>query len=121
MAVIDTGSIKGNVISQNFFHGGAPSTSAASWSSFGIACKPAKIIIIIKGIKVQASITIIINRAISSDPKKEGLSQPRARTSREIGPNLISSMDLPIIQLTATGDNIKGIRNATLKNFLALI
>ena len=35
-----------------------------------MACKPAKIIIIIKGIKVQASITIIINRAISSDPKK---------------------------------------------------
>ena len=73
------------------------------------------------GMKVHASITIIINLAISSEPKKEGLSHPKARASREIGPNLISSIDLPIIQLTATGDNIKGIKNATLKNFLALI
>ena len=70
---------------------------------------------------VHASITIIINRAISSEPKKEGLSHPNVRAKREIGPNLISNIDLPIIQLTATGDNIKGIKNATLKNFLAFI
>ena len=116
MAVIDTGSISGKVISQKRFQAGAPSTSAASCNSRGIACKPARIIIIIKGINVQASIIMIIARAISPEPKKEGLSQPNSRASREIGPKRISSIDLPIIQLTATGDSIKGSKKATRKN-----
>ena len=121
IAVIETGSISGKVISQKRFQGGAPSTCAASCSSLGIACNPARIIIIINGMKVHASITMIMPRAISPEPKKEGLSQPRNLASLDIGPKRISSMDLPIIQLTATGESINGIKKATRKNFRARI
>ena len=60
-------------------------------------------------------------RAISWLPKKEGFSQPNSLASRDIGPNLASYIDFPIIQLTATGDSINGIKKATRKNLRALI
>ena len=60
-------------------------------------------------------------RAISGEPKKDGLSQPSQRAKRAIGPKRNSSIDLPIIQLTATGESISGNRNATRKNLRARI
>ena len=116
IAVIETGSIRGNVTSQNERQPVAPSTRDASVSSLGIACNPASSMIIMKGMNVQASISMMVARATSGVPKKEGLSQPSQRARRARGPNRASSIDLPTIQLTATGDSIRGRRNATRKN-----
>ena len=57
-----------------------------------------------KGMKVQASISMMVIFAITGLPKNDGSSHPSARPSRAKGPNRASSMDFPIIQLTATGD-----------------
>jgi hypothetical protein len=77
--------------------------------------------IIMKGMKVQASRIMMVALAIQGLSKKLGLSTPSARASREIGPKRGSSIDLPIIQLTATGDSISGIRKATRQNLRARI
>ena len=82
IAVIETGSIKGNVTYQNPRQLPAPSTLAAYWISFGIACRPARIMILMKGIKVQPSMIIMVARATSGIPKKEGRSQPSSRAGR---------------------------------------
>ena len=121
IAVIDTGSIIGKVTSQNARQPLAPSTLAASFNSFGMACRPARIMIIMKGMKVQASITMMAALAIHGLPKNDGSSQPRSRPNRAMGPKRGSSIDLPIIQLTATGDSISGRRKATRKNLRARI
>ncbi len=60
-------------------------------------------------------------RASSGLAKKAGSSQPSARASFDTGPKRNSSIDLPIIQHTATGDSISGSRNATRKNRRARI
>jgi len=73
------------------------------------------------GMKVQASITMIVSLAISGEPKNEGCSQPSHFASRASGPNRTSSMDLPTIQLSATGDSISGRRKVTRQNFRARI
>jgi len=70
---------------------------------------------------VQLSIIIIDIFAISGDEKKAGDSHPKAFANFVIGPNLTSNIDLPTIQLTATGLNIKGSKKETLKNFLPAI
>jgi len=49
------------------------------------------------------------------------LPQPRWRASVAIGPKRYSMIDLPIIQLTATGLNMNGSRNTTRKNLRALM
>ena len=43
------------------------------------------------------------------------------RISRATGPKRYSIIDLPTIQLTATGDSMKGMRNTTRQNFRATI
>ena len=121
IAVKETGNIIGKIIFQKRGHLDAPSTFAASNTSLGRDCIPAKIMIIINGIYVQLSIIIIINLAISGEEKKAGESQPKVLAKRVTGPNLTSSIDFPIIQLTATGLSINGKRKETRKNFLATI
>ena len=69
----------------------------------------------------QASITSIESRAIQGSVKKAGFSQPRKRARRATGPKRFSMIDLPIIQLTATGESMNGSRNTTRKNRRALI
>ena len=64
---------------------------------------------------------MMTKRAISGLSKKDGFSTPNCRASRASGPKRGSSIDLPIIQLTATGLSISGIRKATRKNFRARI
>ena len=76
---------------------------------------------IIRGINVQASMHIIVNLAISGLLKKVGVSQPKNLPKLATGPKRCSNIDLPTIQLTATGLNIRGIKKAILKNFLPLI
>ena len=76
---------------------------------------------IIRGINVQASIAIIVNLAISGLLKKVGVFQPKNRPKFATGPNRCTNIDLPTIQLTATGLNIRGIKKEILKNFLPLI
>ena len=122
IAVTDTGSISGKVTSQKPCQRLAPSTRAASCTSLGIAWRPASSMIIMNGMKVQASSAI--DRQPWPDPRvgeEGGLSQPSQRASRATGPKRNSSIDLPIIQDTATGDSISGSRNATRKNFRARI
>ena len=121
IAVIDTGSISGNVTSQNRVQALAPSTSAASCNSLGMAWSPARIMIIINGMYVHASMSMIIKRAISGEEKNDGFSTPISRSIRAIGPNRFSNIDLPIIHETATGDSIRGNKNATRKNLRPLI
>ena len=121
MAVTLTGSISGKVIRQKVCHGLAPSTFAASRMSFGSAWSPASRRIIISGMNTQASITSIDSRAIQGSVKKAGFSQPRKRARRATGPKRFSMIDLPTIQLTATGDSMNGSRNTTRKNRRALI
>ena len=116
-----TGSISGKVMCQKLVQREAPSTLAASTTSLGRAWRPASSMIIMKGMKVQASITIMVSRAISAVPKKDGVSQPRNRPRLASGPKRISIMDFPTIQLTATGESMRGRRNATRKNFRARI
>ena len=77
--------------------------------------------IIMNGMKVQASSTMIEMRAVIGLVKKAGLSQPRVRASVAAGPNRYSISDLPIIHDTATGDSINGIRKTTRKNLRARI
>ena len=69
--------------------------------------------IIISGMKVQASITMMLRRAISGDVKNAGLSQPSWRAKVAAGPKRFSISDLPIIQLTATGLSMSGMRKTT--------
>ncbi len=73
------------------------------------------------GMNVQASIAMIMRRAISGVPKKDGFSQPSQRASVASGPKRVSIIDLPIIQLTATGLSINGSRKTTRKNLRATI
>ena len=119
IAVTLTGSISGKVISQKDCQAVAPSTLAASFISFGSACRPASSRIIMKGIETQASIAMMLMRAIQGSVKKAGLSQPRQRASFAAGPKRYSIIDLPIIQLTATGLSMNGSRKATRKNLRA--
>ncbi len=65
--------------------------------------------------------TMIIRRATSGVPKNDGVSQPSVLATRAIGPNRGSNIDLPTIQDTATGESIRGSRNATRKNLRARI
>ena len=74
-----------------------------------------------KGIETQASIAMMLKRAIQGEVKKAGLSQPRWRASVAAGPKRYSMSDLPIIQLTATGLSMNGSRKATRKNLRARI
>ena len=74
-----------------------------------------------KGMKIQASSIAIVSRAISGLAKKAGSSQPSMRARLATGPKRNSSIDLPIIQPTATGDSISGSRKATRKKRLARI
>ena len=60
-------------------------------------------------------------RAIQGEAKKAGLSQPSKRAKCATGPKRYSSIDLPIIQLTATGLSMNGIRNTTRKKRRARI
>ena len=72
------------------------------------------------GIETQASIAIDAERARSrASAKKAGLSQPRWRASVAAGPKRYSIIDLPIIQLTATGLSMNGSRKTTRKNLRA--
>jgi hypothetical protein len=64
---------------------------------------------------------MMLVRAIHGVVKKAGESHPSSRASVAAGPKRNSISDLPIIQLTATGLSMNGSRNATRKNFLALI
>ena len=121
MAVIETGSISGKMIRQKVCQVLAPSTLAASRISFGSAWSPASSRIIISGMKTQASITSIAERAIQGSLKKAGLSQPRKRASLAIGPKRFSMIDLPTIQLTATGDSMNGRRKTMRKKRRARI
>ena len=77
-----TGSISGKVICQKACQALAPSTLAASSTSFGSACRPASSRIIMKGIETQASIAMMLSRAIQGEAKKAGLSQPRIAGQR---------------------------------------
>ena len=120
-AVSVTGSISGKMTFRKFCHAVAPSTRAASITSPGRAWSPASSMIIMNGMKIQASRTIIVSFAGISLAKNAGLLQPSARASCETGPKRNSSIDFPIIQDTATGDSIRGSRNATRKNRRARI
>ena len=75
--VMLTGSMMGNVTCQNDCQPFAPSTLAASCTSFGIACKPASRMIMMKGIETQASMASMLSHAIHGEAKNAGLSQPR--------------------------------------------
>src|SRR5680860_1331624 len=112
-AVTLTGKSNGNVICQNDFHPVAPSTLADSMTSAGNACNPASIKTMMNGIDTQASMDMMLNRAIQGSEKKEGSSQPSLRASIAPGPNRVSNIDLPIIPLTATGLSINGNRKTT--------
>ena len=57
--------------------------------------------------------------AIQGEVKKAGFSQPINLAKVATGPKRFSMIDLPIIQLTATGLSMKGSRNATRKNLRA--
>ena len=120
-AVTDTGSISGKVTCQKVCQAVAPSTRAASSTSRDIACRPASSMIIMNGMKVQASSTMIEMRAVIGLEKKAGFSQPRWRASVAAGPKRYSISDLPIIHDTATGDSISGSRKTTRKNLRARI
>ena len=75
-----------------------------------------------KGIETQASIAMIAEpRDPGRSAKKAGLSQPRWRASVAAGPKRYSIIDLPIIQLTATGLSMNGSRKTTRKNLRARI
>ena len=121
MAVRDTGSISGKMIFRKLCHADAPSTRAASIDLPGSAWRPASSMSIMNGMKIQASRTIIVSLASSALAKKAGSSQPSARASCGTGPKRNSSMDLPIIHDTATGDSISGSRNTTRKKRRARI
>ena len=101
---------------QNDCHAFAPSTLADSSTSPGNACSPASSSTITNGIEYQASMAMMLNRAIQGVAKNAGLSHPSSRASFAAGPNRYSIRDLPIIQLTATGLSMNGIRNETRKN-----
>ena len=120
-AVIETGAISGKVTRQKDCQELAPSTFAASRTSLGSACRPASSRIMMKGMETQASIISIEMRASHGEAKKAGFSQPSMRARVAAGPKRYSSSDLPIIQLTATGDSMNGRRKATRKNFRARI
>jgi hypothetical protein len=77
--------------------------------------------IIMKGIHTQASIMAIVVLASQGEVSSDGFSQPSQRSRLVTGPKRYSSIDLPIIQLTATGESMKGSRKATRKNFCALM
>jgi len=58
-----TGFSKGAVTAQNFRHAEAPSTSAASYNSAGIDCRPPKATTIIKGNPNQILVIITAKNA----------------------------------------------------------
>ncbi len=74
-----------------------------------------------KGMKIQASSTDIVTRASSGLAKNAGSLHPSARAICATGPNRNSSMDLPIIHDTATGESMSGNRKATRKKRRARI
>ncbi len=121
MTVTETGSISGKITPQNCCQRLAPSTRLASITSRSRLCRPASSMIIMKGMKVQASSIMIVARAMPGVPKKDGLSQPRWRARRATGPKRGSSIDLPTIHESATGESISGIRKATRQNLRAAI
>src|ERR1700756_2177265 len=120
-AVMLTSPIRGKVIFQNVCQALAPSTLAASNTSPGSDCSPASRSTMMNGIQTHESIAMMLMREIQGVAKKAGLPQPRCRASVAIGPKRYSMIDLPIIQLTATGLNMNGSRNTTRKNLRALI
>ena len=71
--------------------------------------------------KTQPSMAMMLKRAVQGEAKKAGVSQPKWRAKLAAGPKRNSMIDLPIIQLTATGLSMKGSRKTTRKNFRALI
>ena len=74
-----------------------------------------------KGIQTQLSMAMMLVLATQGSLKNAGCSQPRNRAKAAKGPKRFSMIDLPTIQLTATGLSMKGSRNATRKNFRARI
>src|ERR1700722_10633685 len=95
IAVALTGSIRGNVISQNDCQGLAPSTFAASLTSDGNAWRPASSRITTNGIQTQLSMTAMLVRAIHGEVKKAGFSQPIVRARGAAGPNGFSLTHFP--------------------------
>ena len=83
-AVTLTGSISGKVIFQKLCQPVAPSTLAASSTSFGSACSPASSRIMMKGIETQASMAMMLE---PRDPGRgeEGRAVP-AELAREAWP-----------------------------------
>ena len=71
------------------------------------------------GIHTHASMAMMVVLAIHGSVKKAGFSHPSHLAKLARGPKRFSISDLPIIQLTATGLNMKGRRNATRKNLRA--
>ena len=62
---------------------------------------------------------MMLVRAIHGEVKNAGFSQPSHRAKFASGPKRFSMIDLPIIQLTATGLSMNGSRKATRKNLRA--
>ena len=71
-----------------------------------------------KGIHTQASMAAMVILASHGEVSSDGFSQPRKRSRLVTGPKRYSSIDLPIIQLTATGDSMKGKRKADAEELL---
>jgi len=71
--------MSGKDICQNDCQPVAPSTLADSRISQGNACSPARRRSITNGMEYQASIPMMLNRAIQGVAKKAGWSQPSAR------------------------------------------
>ena len=84
MAVSDTGSISGKMTLRKVCQAEAPSTRAASITSVGSACSPASSMIIMKGMKIQASSTAIDTPRDLGAGREEGRVLP-AQQAREVG------------------------------------
>src|SRR5690606_4513234 len=82
---------------------------------------PARRRMVMSGMNIQASIASMLSRAIHGDAKNAGVSQPSQRAKLDNGPKRNSIIDLPIIQLTAIGLSMKGMRKAMRKKRLARI
>ena len=77
--------------------------------------------IIMNGMKVQASSTMIEMRAAIGIAEEGRVFPAERRASVAAGPKRYSISDLPTIQHTATGDSMKGSRKTTRKNLRARI
>ncbi len=110
IAVIETGSISGKVTCQKRCQGEAPSTRRRLHHLLGHGLQPRQQQDHDERDDTQASIASIASRASQGSAKNEGCSQPSQRARRATGPKRYSSIDLPTIQLTATGESISGMQ-----------